>query len=71
MWIITSNISAEFQKQLKREAKSRPAIYLSDSLSPQTKIRSLEETVRLETRSQDAESEVVRRNAETWFPRRR
>jgi magnesium chelatase subunit H len=31
--------------------KSRPAIYLSDSLSPQTKIRSLEETVRLETRS--------------------
>jgi len=31
--------------------KSRPAIYLSDSLSPQTKIRSLEETVRLESRS--------------------
>jgi len=32
-------------------SKSRPAIYLSDSLSPQTKIRSLEETVRLETRT--------------------
>jgi magnesium chelatase subunit H len=31
--------------------KSRPAIYLSDSLSPQTTIRSLEETVRLESRS--------------------
>jgi magnesium chelatase subunit H len=31
--------------------KSRPAIYLSDSLSPQTRIRSLEETVRLETRA--------------------
>ncbi|HSS19181.1 MAG TPA: cobaltochelatase subunit CobN [Pyrinomonadaceae bacterium] len=32
-------------------AKSRPAIYVSDSLSPQTRIRSLEETVRLETRA--------------------
>jgi len=32
-------------------SQSRPAIYLSDSLSPQTKIRSLEETVRLETRT--------------------
>ena len=32
-------------------SKSRPAIYLSDSLSPQTKIRSLEETVNLETRT--------------------
>ena len=31
--------------------KSRPAIYVSDSLSPQTKVRSLEETVRLETRT--------------------
>jgi magnesium chelatase subunit H len=31
--------------------KSRPAIYVSDSLSPQTKIRSLEETVRLESRA--------------------
>ncbi|HKO44373.1 MAG TPA: cobaltochelatase subunit CobN [Pyrinomonadaceae bacterium] len=30
---------------------SRPAIYVSDSLSPQTKVRSLEETVRLETRT--------------------
>ena len=32
-------------------SKSRPAIYLCDSLSPQTKIRSLQETVRLETRT--------------------
>jgi magnesium chelatase subunit H len=31
--------------------KSRPAIYVSDSLSPQTKVRSLEETVRLESRA--------------------
>lgn len=30
---------------------SRPAIYVSDSLSPQTRVRSLEETVRLETRT--------------------
>src|SRR2546425_4412317 len=30
---------------------SRPAIYLSDTLSPTAKIRSLEETVRLETRA--------------------
>src|SRR5688572_4799775 len=30
---------------------ARPAIYVSDSLSPQTKVRSLEETVRLETRT--------------------
>lgn len=32
-------------------SNSRPAIYVSDSLSPQTKVRSLEETVRLETRA--------------------
>lgn len=32
-------------------SNSRPAIYVSDSLSPQTKVRSLEETVRLETRT--------------------
>ncbi|HEV7798636.1 MAG TPA: cobaltochelatase subunit CobN [Pyrinomonadaceae bacterium] len=38
-------------KAVETLTKSRPAIYLSDSLSPQTKIRSLAETVRLETRS--------------------
>jgi magnesium chelatase subunit H len=38
-------------KAVETLTKSRPAIYLSDSLSPQTKIRSLEETVRLETRA--------------------
>jgi magnesium chelatase subunit H len=36
---------------VEKRAKSRPAIYLSDSLSSDTKIRSLEETVRLETRA--------------------
>jgi magnesium chelatase subunit H len=38
-------------KAVENRSQSRPAIYLSDSLSPQTKIRSLEETVRLETRT--------------------
>ena len=38
-------------KAVETRTKSRPAIYISDSLSPQTKIRSLEETVRLESRS--------------------
>ena len=38
-------------KAVESRTKSRPAIYISDSLSPQTKIRSLEETVRLESRS--------------------
>jgi len=38
-------------KAVETRTKSRPAIYLADSLSPQTKIRSLEETVRLETRT--------------------
>src|SRR5215831_16837024 len=38
-------------KAVETRAKSRPAIYLSDSLAPQTRIRSLEETVRLETRT--------------------
>ena len=38
-------------KAVERRAKSKPAIYLSDSLSADTKIRSLEETVRLETRA--------------------
>jgi len=38
-------------KAVETRTKSRPAIYLADSLSPQTKIRSLVETVRLETRT--------------------
>jgi magnesium chelatase subunit H len=38
-------------RAVETRTKSRPAIYVSDSLSPQTKIRSLEETVRLETRA--------------------
>jgi magnesium chelatase subunit H len=38
-------------KAVETRTKSRPAIYLCDSLSPQTKIRSLEETIRLESRS--------------------
>ncbi len=38
-------------KAVETRTKIRPSIYLSDSLSPQTKIRSLEETVRLETRA--------------------
>ena len=38
-------------KAVEMRTKSRPAIYLCDSLSSQTKVRSLEETVRLETRS--------------------
>jgi magnesium chelatase subunit H len=38
-------------RAVETRSKSRPAIYLSDTLSPQVKIRSLEETVRLETRS--------------------
>jgi magnesium chelatase subunit H len=38
-------------KAVEMRAQSRPSIYLSDSLSPQTKIRSLEETIRLETRA--------------------
>ncbi|MEP6718712.1 MAG: cobaltochelatase subunit CobN [bacterium] len=38
-------------KAVETRSKSRPAIYLSDSLSPQVKIRSLEETVGLETRA--------------------
>lgn len=38
-------------RAVETRTKSRPAIYLADSLSPQTKIRSLEETVRLETRT--------------------
>lgn len=38
-------------KAVENRSQVRPAIYLSDSLSPQTRIRSLEETVRLETRT--------------------
>jgi len=36
---------------VEKRAKSRPAIYLSDSLSHDSKVRTLEETVRLETRA--------------------
>lgn len=38
-------------KAVEKLASRRPAIYLSDTLSPDGKIRSLEETVRLETRA--------------------
>ena len=38
-------------KAVEKRARSRPAIYLSDTLSRDVKIRSLEETVRLETRA--------------------
>jgi magnesium chelatase subunit H len=38
-------------KAVEQRAKARPAIYLSDSLSREVKIRTLEETVRLETRA--------------------
>jgi magnesium chelatase subunit H len=38
-------------KAVETRSKSRPAIYLSDSLSPQIKVRTLQETVRLETRA--------------------
>lgn len=38
-------------KAVEHRAKGRPSIYLSDSLSRDSKIRSLEETVRLEART--------------------
>jgi magnesium chelatase subunit H len=38
-------------KAVEQRSLSRPAIYLSDSLTPDTKVRTLEETVRLETRA--------------------
>ncbi len=38
-------------KAVETRSKARPAIYLSDSLSPQVKVRTLQETVRLETRA--------------------
>ncbi|HSE98966.1 MAG TPA: cobaltochelatase subunit CobN, partial [Blastocatellia bacterium] len=38
-------------KAVERHAGSRPRIYVADSLSPSAKVRTLEETVRLETRT--------------------
>ena len=38
-------------KAVEKRARSRPAIYLSDALSADAKVRSIEETVRLETRA--------------------
>jgi magnesium chelatase subunit H len=38
-------------KAVEKQAHSRPAIYVSDNLSRETKVRTLEETVRLETRA--------------------
>ena len=38
-------------KAVEKRAQARPAIYLSDTLSRDVKIRTLEETVRLETRA--------------------
>lgn len=38
-------------KAVEKQTGARPAIYLSDSLSPAAKIRTLEETVKLETRT--------------------
>ena len=38
-------------KAVELRARARPAIYLSDALSADAKVRSLEETVRLETRA--------------------
>lgn len=38
-------------KAVEKRARARPAVYLSDTLSPDAKIRSIEETVRLETRA--------------------
>jgi magnesium chelatase subunit H len=38
-------------KAVEHRAQSKPAIYLSDTLTPDTKIRTLEETLRLETRA--------------------
>ncbi len=38
-------------KAVEKQSQARPAIYLSDGLSMETKVRSLEETVRLETRA--------------------
>jgi len=38
-------------RAVEERAQVRPAVYLSDTLSPDGKVRSLEETVRLETRA--------------------
>jgi magnesium chelatase subunit H len=38
-------------KAVEKRAEKRPAVYLSDTLSPDVRIRSIEETVRLETRA--------------------
>ena len=38
-------------KAVEKQSGARPSIYLSDSLSPGSKVRTLEETVRLETRT--------------------
>ena len=38
-------------RAIERHAEGRPRIYLSDTLSPDAKVRSLEETIRLETRT--------------------
>jgi magnesium chelatase subunit H len=38
-------------KAVEKRAQAKPSIYLSDTLSNEVKIRSLEETVRLETRA--------------------
>ncbi|HLL71014.1 MAG TPA: cobaltochelatase subunit CobN [Pyrinomonadaceae bacterium] len=38
-------------KAVEKQSESRPAIYLSDTLSREAKVRSVEETIRLETRT--------------------
>ncbi len=38
-------------RAVEKHAEGRPRIYLSDALSPDAKVRSLEETIRLETRA--------------------
>jgi magnesium chelatase subunit H len=38
-------------KAVEKQTGSRPRIYLSDALAPGTKVRTLEETIRLETRT--------------------
>ncbi|HEY9401737.1 MAG TPA: cobaltochelatase subunit CobN [Pyrinomonadaceae bacterium] len=38
-------------KAVEKQTESRPAIYLSDTLSREAKVRSVEETIRLETRT--------------------
>jgi magnesium chelatase subunit H len=38
-------------RAVEKRSRARPAIYLSDALSPGARVRSLEETIRLETRT--------------------